>query len=180
VKRPLGGLLALLLAAGLARATTVRPASIAHLTRRATLIVEVRAQDSWALWNPEHTLISTYTKFQLIKTLKGESAQQIVVKQPGGEVYPYAQRIPGVRPFQPGEETLLFLRPSPSGDGTWVVVSLTQGNFQLQRAPGGAIVTSNAVAEVEEIHQDGSLHGFQATNLSLEELEERIREALNP
>ena len=180
MKRSLAGLLALLLAAGLARATTVRPASIAQLARRATLIVEVHAQDSWAQWNPEHTLISTYTNFQVVKTLKGNAAQQIVVKQPGGKVFPYAQSIPGVRPFQPGEDTLLFLRPSPSGDGTLVVVDLTQGNFQLYRAPGGAILTSNAIAGVEEIHQDGSSHGFQATNLPLEELEGHIREALKP
>jgi hypothetical protein len=148
------------------------------LAHSASLIVEAEAHDSWAQWNPEHTLIFTYTRFQVVKTLKGDAARQIVVKQPGGEVPPYAQRIPGVRPFQAGEDTLLFLRPSPSGDGTLVVVGLTQGNFQLYRAPGGALLSSNAVAGVEEIHQDGSLGGFQATNLTLEELESRIREAL--
>jgi hypothetical protein len=170
--------LALLVLASLVRATTVRPTSVERLAHSASLIVEARAQDSWAQWNPEHTIIFTYTKFQVVRVLKGDATQRIVVKQPGGEAPPYAQRIPGVRPFQAGEDALLFLLPSPSGDGTLIVAGLLQGNFRVYRTPGGEMWSSNDVAGVEEIQHDGSLHGFHGTNLPLAELESRIRKAL--
>ncbi len=51
-------------------ATTVIPMSVEELTRAASDVVEARAVSSRAAWNAQHTLIYTYTTFELTHSLK--------------------------------------------------------------------------------------------------------------
>ncbi|MGZ4818923.1 MAG: hypothetical protein ACXVZJ_09875, partial [Terriglobales bacterium] len=92
--------------------------SVEEMTQAATDVVEARAVSSRAAWNQQHTLIYTYTTFQVTQVLKGARAQEINVKQPGGTAGGYTQKVSGVHHAQIGEEALLFLRPSAAGDGT--------------------------------------------------------------
>jgi len=64
--------------ASIAAATTVRPMSIEDLTSGATTIVEGQASDSWSGWNPQHTLIYTFTRFRVSRTLKGTADQTVL------------------------------------------------------------------------------------------------------
>ncbi len=160
----------------LAPATTVKPMSVEELTRAADSVVEAQAGDSWTQWNPEHSIIFTYTRFTVLKSLKGGGSQQIILKQPGGIVGGYGQKVPGVRFAQPGETLVLFLRPSGAADGSQVVVGLVQGNFLMYRSRSGAMRASNGVPNVTQF--DGtSLKLYTGASLSLDELELRVRGA---
>jgi len=161
--------------ASIAAATTVRPMSIEDLTSGATTIVEGQASDSWSGWNPQHTLIYTFTRFRVSRTLKGTADQTVLVKQLGGNAGGYTQKVAGVRALQPGDSSVLFLRPSESRDGTLVIVGLMQGNFRIEReARTGRTVVTNGVADVHEMNANG-ISEYRGAKMSLQQLEARVR-----
>ncbi len=172
--RPLVVLLAL---GTLGSATTIVPMSVEELTHAATYIGEVRSVETWSGWNVQHTLIYTYTRLEIMRTLKGESPATLVVKQLGGNINGYVQKVAGVRHFVPGEADLLFLRPSVTGDGTMVVVGLLQGHFRMLRAADGEITVSNGVVGVRT-YRKGQIANFHGSPMSLEAMEARIRRAM--
>lgn len=155
-------------------ATTVIPMSVEEMTRAATDVVEARAVSSRAAWNEQHTLIYTYTTFQVTQVLKGARAQEINVKQPGGTAGGYTQKVSGVHHAQIGEEALLFLRPSAAGDGTHVVVGLVQGNFRMIRAIDGSAMVTNGISGARAL-QGGVVSEFTGSPMKLTEAEARIR-----
>lgn len=155
-------------------ATSMVPMSVETLTEKAILVAEGEATGSWAQWNAEHTLIYTYTEFRVTQALKGSAPARLVVKQLGGTVGDTTQHVSGVRYWVPGEESVLFLRPSEAGDSTHVVVGLVQGNFRMQRLESGEVRVSNGVPEVQWLNAAGAevQHGGSMT---LRELETRVQ-----
>jgi hypothetical protein len=139
----LAALLFLLNAVG--GATTLIPMSVEELTQAASEIAQVRVLDSWSAWNPQHTLIYTYSRVQVSRRLKGTTAGTLVVKQLGGSAGGYTQKVAGIRQFQPGEDALLFLRPSLAADHTMVIVGLMQGNFRVKQTATGQVLVSNGM-----------------------------------
>jgi hypothetical protein len=169
---------ALLLTAG-AMATTVIPMSVEELTRSASHIVEARALSARSEWNPQHSLIYTYTTFQVTRGLKGAVAQTITVKQLGGSAGGYTQKVSGVHHAPPGEEALLFLRPSEAGDGTYVVVGLAQGNFRVFRGSNGGTMVSNRIGGAHALAREGGpVTEFSGTAMTLGQAEARIQRAM--
>ncbi len=168
--------LVMILCAGAAAATTVVPMSVEELTRAASHVVEAHALHSWTSWNAQHTLIYTYTTFQVSRALKGRTAETITVKQVGGTADGYTQKVSGLRQFQEGEDALLFLRPSAGADGTLVVVGLIQGNFRVARTPSGDAVVSNGITEAQQ-YDSGRVRTFTGASMRLEEAEARVRSA---
>lgn len=160
----------------IASATTIVPMSVEELTRAASSVVEAHAVRSWTSWNAQHTLIYTYTSFQVSRTLKGGSASVVTVKQPGGSADGYTQKVSGVRHFQEGEDALLFLRPSSAADGTQVVVGLMQGNFRVARTAAGDSLVSNGVIEAQQ-YDHGRIQTFTGSSMRLQDAEARIMRA---
>ena len=160
-------------------ATTVIPMDVEKLTAVSTHIVEGRALDSTSQWNSEHTLIFTYTRFQVTRALKGEAPATIVVRQLGGTVDGISQRVAGVRPWRAGEEALLFLQPSTIPDGALVVTGLMQGNFLLRRSPQGVTYVSNGMPDASEYRvASGEVATYQGSKMRLAEMEARIQKAV--
>lgn len=157
-------------------ATTVVPMSVEELTRASATVVEAHARRSWTSWNAQHTLIYTYTSFQVSRTLKGKPPNVVTVKQPGGSADGYTQKVSGVRHFQEGEDALLFLRPSMAADGTQVVVGLIQGNFRVARTAAGETLVSNGVVEAQQ-YDGGRVQPFTGSAMRLEDVEARIARA---
>jgi hypothetical protein len=173
VKHSILALFLLLSMAGELRATSIIPMSVEELTNAADTVIEARALDSWSQWNAQHTIIFTWTRFQVVKTLKGSVPQQVLVKQPGGEVGGYGQKVAGIRQFQSGESTVLFLRPSAANDGSLVVVGLMQGNFRVYRARSGDTAVTNGVRGVSEL-ADRSMRVYTGSAMTLQRLESRV------
>jgi hypothetical protein len=181
VIRTLKALILPLLFASAALATTVIPMTVEDLAQASSHVLEATAVQSWAAWNPEHTIISTYTKFQVTRTLKGRASQSVVVKQIGGTLDGITQRVAGVRYWNNGEQAVLFLRPGSSLDGSLVVTGLMQGNFLTMRGENGQILVSNGVPEVSAYHaQAGTLSQYHGTHMQLQELETRVSKAVQP
>ncbi len=172
--KPLRVLLAILALCLGAFSTTVIPMSVERLTRASTDVVRARALASWTAWDASHTRIFTYTRFAVLKRLKGRTASNFVIKQMGGSAGGYTQHVAGVRSFVSGEESLLFLHPSQAGDGTLVIVGLMQGNFRVLRSPAGDTV-SNGVPGVNTFdprtHRLGSYGG---SSMMLSDVESRV------
>ena len=178
VIRMLGGMLVLcLVLGGTGRATTVVPLSVEDLTSTANVIVEARAVQSWTAWNAQRTIIYTYTRFAVDKTLKGRAGTQILVKQPGGVVGEIGQAVPGVRHFMDGEDVALFLRPSFDGDSALSIVGLMQGNFRFLRGNQGEVAVTNGVLGVATL-SNGSVRTYHGTTMSLQALETRVQKAV--
>ncbi len=169
---------AILAWAAAAWATTVIPMSIEELTRAASNIVEARAVSSRSAWNPQHSLIYTYTTYQVTRTLKGEAAATIVVKQLGGSAGGYTQKVAGVHHAQEGEDALLFLRPSVAADSTYVVVGLIQGNFRVFHDAAGQTRVSNGITGAQQWERgSGRVSEFAGASMNIEDAEARIRRA---
>lgn len=167
----------MLFAAAIVTATTVKPMTIEELTSAANTIVEGQAAESWSGWNPQHTLIYTFTRFHVAKTLKGKAADTILIKQLGGSAEGYTQKVAGVHPMRSGDAAVLFLRPSEARDGTMVIVGLMQGNFRIEReSTSGSTVVNNGVPDVHQ-STSGEIAEFRGAKLTLRQLESRIRKA---
>lgn len=171
-----GVILGIALVAASLSATTIIPVSVERLTTESSQVVEARVVSAESRWNPQHTLIFTYTKIQVTKTLKGNEQQAMVVKQIGGSAEGYTQKVAGVRYARPGEQAVLFLRPSLGGDGTYEITGLMQGNFAMRRLSSGETVVSNGVPGVSA-YQQGSTSEYSGTRMQLTELETRVQKA---
>jgi hypothetical protein len=171
----------LLACATAASATTVVPMSLEELTRAASDVVEARAVSSRSAWNPQHTLIYTYTTFQVTRGLKGSVAQTITVKQLGGTAGGYMQKVAGVHHPQAGEEALLFLRPSAARDRTYVIVGLIQGNLRMYTAADGRAMVTNGISGAQALERGTSrVTEFAGSPMPLAEAEARIRGVQQP
>lgn len=158
-----------------AAATTVVPMSVERLTRASTHVVRAKALQSWSQWDASHSRIFTYTRFALVKRLKGQLASTFVVKQMGGSAGGYTQHVAGVRPFTVGRESLLFLHPSDAADGSLVVTGLMQGNFRIMRSAAGEELASNGVPGVETFDpRTARLGSYAGTHNRLSEVESRV------
>ena len=167
------------LVSGLVSATTIIPLSVEQLAGKSSQVLRGHATETWTAWNPQHTLIYTYTKFQITKSLKGAAEQMVTVKQIGGRVGNTVQKVAGVRHFRPGEEDVLFLQPSNDHDGTMIVTGLSQGNFALRRAEGGKVLASNGVPEVSSLEVGtGAISKYRGSAMTVDELESRIQKAV--
>jgi hypothetical protein len=162
-----------------ASATTVIPLSVEDLTQISSHVVEARALDSWPQWNAAHTVIFTYTRFEVLRALKGEAPSTIVVRQLGGTLDGTTQRVSGVRHWKTGEQAVLFLRPGEIRDGSLVVTGLVQGNFMIYRGPTGKALVSNGTPETSAYKVSASeVTGYKGSAMRLEEIEGRVQKAV--
>jgi hypothetical protein len=168
-----------LLVLSVASATTVVPMSVEALASVSSHVLEGTALQSWSQWNSAHTLIVTYTRFQVLRTLKGQAPSTVIVQQLGGKVGEITQKVAGVRHWNPGEQAVLFLRPNAAGDGSMVVTGLVQGNFLFLRGINGEAVVSNGMPEVSEYKVgSGQVSTYRGSALRLQELEARVQKAV--
>jgi hypothetical protein len=166
----------LILLLGTVFATTIIPVSVERLAKDSSHVVEARIVSSEAKWNAQHTLIFTYTKIEVMKTLKGTAQSALVVKQIGGSAEGYTQKVAGVRYAKPGEQAVLFLRLSGPQDGTFEITGLMQGKFAVQKSANGETLVSNGVPGVSA-YQQGSIGEYPGTHMRLRELENRVQKA---
>ncbi|MGH9513166.1 MAG: hypothetical protein ACRD2U_13625 [Terriglobales bacterium] len=157
-------------------ATTVIPLSVENLTAISSHVIEGRAISTWTQWNAAHTVIFTYTKFQVSRTLKGEAPPTVVVRQLGGTVDGITEKVPGVRHWGVGEQAVLFLRPGEIPDGSLVVTGLMQGNFLIYRGPSGESLVSNGAPDTSAYRASASaVTTYNGSTMRLQEIESRVQ-----
>jgi hypothetical protein len=171
----------MLVAAASLQATTIVPMSVEELARASTNVVVAKALDSHSEWNAEKTIIFTVTTFEVSESLKGQAAQTIAVRQMGGRVPHYEQKVAGVHHWQAGDQAVLFLHPSVAGDGTMAVTGLMQGDFRFIQQGVGQGMVSNGVTGVHAYDPSKqSSSEFTGTRMTLDQLKSRVRNAVLP
>jgi hypothetical protein len=179
VKTKIRTLALILGAAALAAATTVVPMTVERLTSISSHVIEGKAIQTWSAWDASHTMISTYTKFQVQRALKGQPPAYVVVKQLGGQVGNMTQKVAGVHLWRVGEDAFLFLRPGLARDGSLVVTGTIQGNFLVKTAADGSRVASNGMPEVSAYSTEtGAITSFGGNTMKLQDLESRVSKAV--
>jgi hypothetical protein len=123
-----------LFAAPLLPATTLARMTLEEMTSASPVVARVRCAAQEARW--EQGRIWTFTTFAVVETWKGQAGDKLTVRLPGGRVGHLISKVDGAPRFVAGEEMILFLQPTASGD--YGVVSWAQGTFRVRAASGAA------------------------------------------
>ena len=113
------------LAAGSAWSATVLQFDWEQMAKRADRIVEGTVTYTDVHWNDTKTKIYTDAYIKVTRTLKGQPADTLVVRQIGGELDGIGSMIPGSPRYAAGEELMIFAEDRP--DGAVVTLGLFQG-----------------------------------------------------
>jgi len=123
----------LLLIASAASATTIVLPTDEQLIRKSPLIVEGTVISSMPVLRGNGTW--TETKLAVDRTIKGDAAGELTIREVGGELDGRITKIFGTPAYTPGERVMAFLTPTPRGD--YQTIDLFVGKFSEQRAANG-------------------------------------------
>ncbi len=116
-----------------ARATTLVRMSLDQLAQASSTVVRGRVINQESRWNAQHTQIITLTTIASGQTLKGNAGPTLVVEQVGGVVGHIRSWVPGTALLRPQSEYVLFLQPSTTHAGRYLLVGMAQGAFRIYR-----------------------------------------------
>jgi len=111
------------------QATTLEQMDLAHLAHAAQVVARVRCLSSESRRESGH--IWTFTRFSVVETMQGALDATLLVRLPGGRDGHLVEGVEGVPRFLPGEETVLFLERTRTGD--WSVTAWAEGTFRIER-----------------------------------------------
>src|SRR5882762_1179769 len=123
----------LLLLASAASATTIVLPTDEQLVRKSPVIVEGTVISSRPVLRGEG--IWTETKLAVDRTLKGDVAGELTIREVGGEIDGRITKIFGTPVYTQGERVMAFLTPTARGD--YQTIDLFVGKFSEQRAVNG-------------------------------------------
>jgi|GEM_PF-500662 len=151
----------LLLLASAASATTIVLPTDDQLVRKSPVIVEGTVISSTPVVRGEG--IWTETKLLVDRTLKGDVAGELTIREVGGEIDGRITKIFGSPEYKAGERVMAFLTPTPRGD--YQTVDLFVGKFSEQRAVNGRrlLVRDDAAGDVMLL--DSSLQPIESKNI---------------
>ena len=116
------------------QATMVMKLDDEAMVNQAETVVTGTVTSMRSEWNKERTRIFTYITITPSNFLKSDgSSDEIVIKEPGGEVGEIGMFVEGSSVFEEGEEVLLFLKRGRKGFHR--TVGLSQGKFSIQSDP---------------------------------------------
>ncbi len=139
-------------------ATVILEADVSALAQESESVVHARVVDIRSDWNDEQTMIFTHVTLDVVRTLRGQHQNQVVVRVPGGSVDGFTVDMPGAPRFSKGN-VVVFL--GSWDDGIARVVGYFQGLSQVVPDRLGNL----------------RLQGGSANGLSLPQLAKRVRPA---
>jgi len=119
----------LLLGVSLAGATTLVKMSFGDLARDADAVVVGTVISIEGEWGPDLNFIRSNVTLQVERQFRGQTADTIVLRNPGGFVGGEGQRAHGAAEFEVGEKVLVFL--TTWEDGTPKVLGYAQGKSRV-------------------------------------------------
>lgn len=124
-------------------ATTVVRFPFDSLCVRAETIAHVQVVDKQSFRDERGGEIVTRTVFKVLRSVKGATAQEIVVTLPGGRVEGQRLQVPGMPEFTRQQEAVLFLTESDGRRSPWPV-GLSQGCYDVLAGDRGRQVVLQA------------------------------------
>lgn len=123
--------IALAIAGGHARASTVLPLGEAQLTADAERIAVAQVTDVQTRWSSDRTRLET------VVTLASDDGAVLTVVQPGGSLGNVRQVVVGMPSYRVGERARFYLRRNLDGE-TWRVYGWSQGKWSEHVVDGVA------------------------------------------
>jgi hypothetical protein len=145
---------------GLLLPAVARSTTLAQLVNAATVVVHAKAVANQRLWHDGE--IWTVTSFRVIETWKGSAPPEIDVWMIGGHVGRIISYVPGAPRFRPGEEAVLFLEPTRTGEMS--ITAWGEGTFRVRvdAHTGEARVTQDMAIPPE---YDAAMHTFRGEGI---------------
>jgi hypothetical protein len=112
-------------------ATTVVRFAFDSLCSRAETIAFVRCTDRTSLRDEVTGRIATRTRLEVLRTIKGDPGDEIVLTLPGGQVDADRMVVPGIPQFAIGQEIVVFLTAAEEGGSPWPL-GLDQGCYRAR------------------------------------------------
>lgn len=134
------------------RATVIVPLELEELVARSELVVRGVVEASESRRTSSGEQIFTFTRVRVVERFKGEPAQYVEVRTPGGTVGELTQRVAGVPALVEGDEVILLLRRVHPEHAIHLIVGFSQGCFRLVTDPrlGRAVVRPAGPAEFRD------------------------------
>ena len=182
-----------LLAALLARATTVVPPDFAQLVNESDYIVRAVVKSVTSEWRQNGTQRSIFTKIQLEvrEVITGTPPQPLVLEMLGGKVGQEEMAIAGAPKFAVGQEDILFVQGN--GRNIYPLFAIMHGRYPILKDAAGQeyVARSNHLplhdpAEVALPMAGGAAAKLQgqvagtAAALTPAQFTQQIRAAVNP
>lgn len=115
----------------LAQSTTLAQLSLGQLVDAAQVVVQAKAIENQRVWRNGE--IWTVTRFRVVENWKGSSPPEIKVWMIGGHINRIMSYVPGAPRFRPGEEVILFLEPTRTGELS--ITAWGEGTFRVRFDP---------------------------------------------
>jgi len=125
--------LAAVLTAASASATTLVRMSLDQLAEASTEIIRGHVVGQETLWNPGHTRIYTFTTIAVEQAYKGNPPSTLIVQQPGGTIGKVRVFVAGTIQFHSQVDYLLFLERSAADSTKFLPVGMMQGAYRIYR-----------------------------------------------
>ncbi len=167
---------AVLLAAPAARATLAAVATFEQKVDNAAAIILGKCVRQESRFDPSGRWILTYSTFQVEKTMKGVPLPEITIVTPGGQVGSLHQSSIGIPAFQPGAESVLFVKNSNVGP---TVLYFDQGAYDITSDGRGERIVAPVPSNVVKIDtQRGVAVAPDDTPQPLPQFEQRVNDTL--
>lgn len=143
----------LLIGAGLASATMVRPLDLQQLADSSELIIHASVRDQQVRYDESSKRVVTLISFDVIETLKGSAADTHTIKQLGGR-HPdtgRVHRVHGMPGFINGKQYIVFL-PPVSRLGFSSPVGLSYGQYAIDVIDGISTVADPQRVAASELN----------------------------
>ncbi len=163
-------LAALWLAAGPARAVTLRQLSMDELIAQSTAIVQGRVLGSYTTLNQGEVL--THVKVQVSARWKGDSADVAEIVFPGGAAGHRRQSIPGMPQLLEGQQYVLYLWTNRAG--MTYVTGFQQGIFTVSAGADGQKMVQRSSTSEMMLDQAGKPVADSPVRMPLQEMLTRV------
>lgn len=164
----LAGVLATLLLATPALASTANAVSVEMLARVSDAVARGRVSSVTARWSDDRRRISSTIRLDVTSVWRGKVGRAIEVVVPGGVVGHIEQHVDGAPRFARGEDVVVFL--DRRGPDSYTVEGLAQGKFSVQGATAAPDLSHLHFASVQV-----RVGERRAETMRLAELERRVR-----
>lgn len=175
---------ALILLATIASATTVLHDTVDGMTRNADLVMGALVEKvETVIDKRDARRIQTRVTFRDIKVFKGRAvAPTMAITLPGGATSEWSLRIPGMPSFHQGDEVVVFLERTSKG---WTPSGLSQGVFRVVRDQSGVRRATRDTTDMERISSGADrtlfthVHEDSEDNLPLTDLIRAIENGMS-
>lgn len=135
-----------------ASASIVEKVNVQSMTHEANQVQIGEVVSTWVSPDDDLKMYFTYVKIRIEQTLKGQKAQEILLRQPGGSYYHPVhkywthQKVHGMQSFKTGERGLFFIKQSKDGAPT----VMFQGKHVIEKDQKTGL--ENVIEAKEEDH----------------------------